>query len=120
MECRPGSAGRIARSGCAWYPGGVRAAICLALALFAPACRPARSHPAGVDGKALYEKTCAQCHGVTGRGDTEAGRTLGAKDISRPEVKSLRDPELSHQIIVGRRHFDDADLFEKRFRFELQ
>ncbi len=34
------------------------------------------------DGKALYEKDCAKCHGADGKGNTKMGTKLGAKDYS--------------------------------------
>jgi len=34
------------------------------------------------DGKALYEKECAKCHGPDGKGDTKMGKKMGAKDYS--------------------------------------
>jgi mono/diheme cytochrome c family protein len=44
------------------------------------------------DTKALYEKSCAKCHGSDGRGDTKMGRKLGAKDYSDPKVQeNLKD-----------------------------
>lgn len=44
------------------------------------------------DGKALYEKECAKCHGSDGKGDTKMGKKLGAKDYSDPKVQeALKD-----------------------------
>lgn len=44
------------------------------------------------DGKAIYEKTCAKCHGKEGKGDTKMGQKLGAKDYSDAEVQAeLKD-----------------------------
>lgn len=54
------------------------------------------------DGKALFSETCARCHGESLHGDTEAGRAVGAKDLTTPEAKKLSDAELAHQIVAGR------------------
>jgi mono/diheme cytochrome c family protein len=40
------------------------------------------------DGKALYEKECARCHGSDGKGDTKMGRKLGAKDYTDAKVQA--------------------------------
>ncbi len=38
------------------------------------------------DGKAIYEKECAKCHGADGKGDTKMGKKVGAKDYSNPKT----------------------------------
>lgn len=40
------------------------------------------------DAKALYEKECAKCHGIDGKGDTKMGKRLGAKDYTDPAVQA--------------------------------
>jgi len=40
------------------------------------------------DAKALYERDCAKCHGLDGKGETKMGRKLGAKDYTDPKVQS--------------------------------
>jgi mono/diheme cytochrome c family protein len=41
------------------------------------------SAPAGadVDGKAVYDKSCASCHGPDGKGETPVGRALKVVDL---------------------------------------
>ena len=39
------------------------------------------------DGKALYEKDCAKCHGLDGKGKTKMGEKMGAKDYTDPKVQ---------------------------------
>lgn len=76
--------------------------IGLALAL-APGCRTQHAAPdGGWDGKALFEQVCAPCHGPSGHGDTQQGRAVGAKDLTRDEARRLRDDEIAHQIRVGK------------------
>jgi cytochrome c553 len=45
-----------------------------------------------VDGKAIYEKECAKCHGADGKGQTTMGKRNGAKDYTDPKVQAeLKD-----------------------------
>jgi mono/diheme cytochrome c family protein len=39
------------------------------------------------DGKALYEKDCAKCHGPDGKGETKMGKKMGAKDYTDAKVQ---------------------------------
>lgn len=39
------------------------------------------------DAKETWEKTCAKCHGVDGKGDTKIGQKLGIKDLSDAKVQ---------------------------------
>ena len=44
------------------------------------------------DGKAIYDKECAKCHGADGKGQTTMGKRNGAKDYTDPKVQSeLKD-----------------------------
>lgn len=42
-------------------------------------------HSLAADGKALYEQSCAKCHGVDAKGNTKMGQKLGIKDLSNPK-----------------------------------
>ena len=42
----------------------------------------------------LYKAKCQVCHGADGKGDTVAGKKLGAKDFHSPEVVKASDTEL--------------------------
>jgi mono/diheme cytochrome c family protein len=46
------------------------------------------------DVAALYKSKCAACHGAGGKGDTPAGKKLGAMDLHSPEVAKMSDTEL--------------------------
>ena len=44
------------------------------------------------DAKETYEKDCAKCHGVDGKGQTKMGTKLGAKDYTDAKVQAeLKD-----------------------------
>ena len=54
------------------------------------------------DGKALYEKDCAKCHGADGKGETKMGKKLGAKDYTDPKVQAeLKDDAAGKAIKEG-------------------
>ena len=54
------------------------------------------------DGKALYEKDCAKCHGADGKGKTKMGEKLGAKDYSDAKVQAeLKDDAALKAIKEG-------------------
>ena len=44
--------------------------------------------------QALYKSKCQACHGADGKGDTVAGKKVGAKDFQSAEVAKMSDPEL--------------------------
>lgn len=46
------------------------------------------------DQAAVYKSKCQVCHGPDGKGDTPAGKKLGAKDFHAPEVAKMSDQEL--------------------------
>jgi mono/diheme cytochrome c family protein len=54
------------------------------------------------DGKAIYEKDCAKCHGADGKGQTTMGKKLGAKDYTDPKVQSdLKDEDAIKAVKEG-------------------
>jgi len=54
------------------------------------------------EGKKLFEKNCASCHGPDGSGDTTVGKAVGAKDLRSAEAKKLTDAEIRTQIEQGK------------------
>jgi mono/diheme cytochrome c family protein len=59
---------------------------------------------ADAGGKALYEKSCAGCHGAEGKGNEKMATVLGVKDLSivGKETKAKSDDELLKAIGEGR------------------
>ena len=52
------------------------------------------SVPAAADAAANYKAKCAMCHGADGKGDTPAGKKMGANDFASPEVQKASDADL--------------------------
>ena len=57
----------------------------------------ATTKASAADAKETFEKTCAKCHGVDGKGDTKMGQKLSIKDLSDAKVQAS---------------FTDADAFK--------
>jgi mono/diheme cytochrome c family protein len=54
------------------------------------------------DGKAVYAKDCAKCHGDDGKGQTAMGKRNGAKDYSDAKVQAaLKDDQAIKSIKEG-------------------
>jgi mono/diheme cytochrome c family protein len=59
------------------------------------------------DGKELYDKTCAKCHGVDGKGGTAMGKKLAIKDFTDAKRQAnLTDEAASKAIKSGVRDGD--------------
>ena len=54
------------------------------------------------DGKALYGKKCANCHGLDGSGNTAKGKEYKLKDIRLPEVQKMTDQQLFDYYFKGK------------------
>ena len=72
--------------------------ITLTIALLAISALSLRA----ADGKAMYEKDCAKCHGADGKGDTKMGKKSGAKDYTDAKVQDeLKDDAAIKAIKEG-------------------
>lgn len=74
----------------------------LAFLLFAATVLSVGAARAGGAAQKSYQAKCAACHGADGKGDTGAGKALGAHDFSSPEVQKMSDAELAKIIANGR------------------
>jgi cytochrome c553 len=59
------------------------------------------------DGKELYEKDCAKCHGADGKGQTKMGQKMGAKDYTDAKVQDALKDEAA--IKATKDGFKDKD-----------
>ena len=54
------------------------------------------------EAKANWDKHCAKCHGVDGKGQTKMGKQAGAKDYTDPKVQAeLKDDKAIKTIKEG-------------------
>lgn len=59
------------------------------------------------DVKAVWEKECAKCHGLGGKGDTKMGKKLELKDWTDPAVQAkMKDEEMAKTIKEGKKDGD--------------
>lgn len=71
----------------------------VAILLASSACQPDAS---GVDGPALFERTCARCHGRDGTGDPLQKQRLGVPDMTDPEWQSRHsDDDMRRTVREG-------------------
>lgn len=65
------------------------------------------------DGKALYEKDCAKCHGTDGKGQTKMGQKMGAKDYTDAKVQdAMKDDAAVKAIKEGLKDKDGKVLMK--------
>ena len=55
-------------------------------------------------GRAVYERTCAACHGPQGRGDSQMGKMLvpPAADLTSPAIRKKSDAEILQVLANGK------------------
>jgi cytochrome c6 len=61
------------------------------------------STPAAADAAATYKTKCAVCHGADGKGDSPAGKSMGAHDFHSPEVAKQSDADLGAIVAKGKK-----------------
>ncbi len=82
------------------------AIVCFGVALFAQNAHPSED----------YMKYCAKCHGPDGKGQTQRGKSLDARDFTDPEFQSSEsDQELIEAVTDGK---DDMPPFGKKLTKE--
>ncbi len=65
------------------------------------------------DGKALYDQSCAKCHGADGKGDTKMGQKLGVKDYSSAAVQdALKDDAAVKAVKEGVKDKDGKNVMK--------
>jgi mono/diheme cytochrome c family protein len=68
------------------------------------------------DAKEIYEKDCAKCHGVDGKGKTKMGEKLGVKDYTDAKVQEeMKDAEMTKAIKEGVKEKDSDKTKMKAF-----
>ena len=70
--------------------------LCL---IFVAACSAQEQAGSTVDGKELYGKFCATCHGATGKPDATMAAKLGVRDLTSPELRARVTPALVEQQV---------------------
>ena len=62
------------------------------------------SWAANAGGKAVYDKSCASCHGADGKGNPAMTKVFGEKElnIATKEVAGKKDDELLKVIVDGK------------------
>lgn len=65
------------------------------------------------DGKELYDKQCAKCHGPNGKGQTAMGKKVGCKDYTDAKVQdALKDEAAFKAIKEGYKDKDGKEVMK--------
>jgi len=68
------------------------------------------------DAKEIFEKDCAKCHGVDGKGKTKMGEKVGVKDYTDAKVQGdMKDAEMAKAIKEGVKEKDTDKTRMKAF-----
>jgi mono/diheme cytochrome c family protein len=69
----------------------------------------------------MFKAKCATCHGVDGKGDTDQGKKLAAKDLTSAEVQKLSDADWKKAISEGKKaegKTEGMDAFKDKLESE--
>ena len=69
---------------------------------------------AAQDPPELYKKTCQNCHGADGEGNTVPGKKMNIPDLASPEVQSLSDEAMFETIAYGQQHKQYPHAYAER------
>lgn len=74
------------------------------------------------DGKALYDKNCASCHGTAGKGDGPAAKAMKNKpsDLTAAQAKAMSEADLVKFMKEGKPDLKPAHPKSKLSDDELQ
>lgn len=83
--------------------------IITTVALMAGACMTWNAGEA----KENWDKHCAKCHGADGKGETEMGKKLGAKDYTDTEVQTEMKDDAAFKVIKEGQKDKDGKTVKK-------
>jgi mono/diheme cytochrome c family protein len=61
------------------------------------------------DGATIYKAKCQACHGADGKGETPAGKKMGAIDFHDPAVAKMSDADLADITKKGKNKMPSYD-----------
>ena len=68
------------------------------------------------DAKEIFEKDCAKCHGVDGKGKTKMGEKVGVKDYADAKAQAdMKDADMAKAIKEGVKEKDTDKIRMKAY-----
>ena len=62
----------------------------------------------------LFKKTCQNCHGADGKGNTVPGKKMNIPDLASPAVQGLSDEAMFETIAYGQQHKQYPHAYAER------